>query len=284
MPDDPPAPPRTLTDKLGTALPVALTALATALAGLSTGEMSRAMYWRSAAAQDQAKTNDQWGFAGFKRDRSLIVETAAATLRAVAGAAAPAGKPPDPPAEVVRVNRWLATGTDPPVANDAVGRLLAALHTRQPEAEVVKLARLLRLKPEGVAADIARGQAEAAAVETAFDAEAEAARRAIPADPKGAAVAQAAAYDVDRRRYRAESGMNFWVGYLYEVRVAASTAESDRHRVRSERFFYAMLAAQLGAVVSSLALARRRQSALWLLAGLAGLVAVAFGGYVYLTI
>lgn len=103
-------------------------------------------------------------------------------------------------------------------------------------------------------------------------------------DPKAVAAAQAAAYDVDRRRYRAESSLNFWVGYLYEVRVAVSTAESDRHRHRSENFFYAMLAAQLGAVVSSLALARKHKSALWLLAGLAGLVAVSFGGYVYLTI
>ena len=89
---------------------------------------------------------------------------------------------------------------------------------------------------------------------------------------------------VSDTRYRAESTLNFWVGYLYEVRVAASTAESDRHRHRSENFFYAMLAAQLGAVVSSLALARRHKSALWLVAGLAGLVAVGFGGYVYLTI
>ena len=104
-------------------------------------------------------------------------------------------------------------------------------------------------------------------VEKAWDAERELAQKAARSatkaakvDPADAAVAQAAQYDVDNRRYRAESAMNFWVGYLYEVRVAASTAESDRHRTRSERFFYAMLAAQLGAVVSSLALARKRQA------------------------
>ncbi len=278
--------PTPLRDKLGAALPIALTALATALAGLSTGEMSRAMYWRSAAAQDQAKTNDQWSFAGFKRDRSLIVETTAVTLRAVAGEPAPTGKPADPPELVVRVNRFLQTGLDAPAESEAVRKMLAVIHAREPELEVVKLARLLNLKPDGVAADIGRGHADSAAVETAFDAEVDAARKAVAAaaDPKAATAAQAAAYDVDRRRYRAEAGMNFWVGYLYEVRVAASTAESDRHRIRSERFFYAMLAAQLGAVVSSLALARKRQSALWLVAGLAGLAAVTFGGYVYVTI
>ena len=268
--------PTSLRDKIGAALPIALTALATALAGLSTGEMSRAMYWRSAAAQDQAKTNDQWSFAGFKRDRSLIVETAAATLRAVAGVPAPAVRPPALPEAVERVNRWLASGLDAPAESEAVRKMLEVIHARRPEADIVKLARLLDLRPDGVATDIARGHADAAAVERQLEAEG-------PPTEAGPS-AQAAAYDRDRRRYRAESSMNFWVGYLYEVRVACSTAESDRHRTRSERFFYAMLAAQLGAVVSSLALARRRQSALWLVAGLAGLVAVGFGGYVYLTI
>src|SRR5579885_3194995 len=85
--DAPPVeePPKSLFDKFGAALPVALTAVATAFAGMSTSEMSQAMYWRSAAAQDQAKANDQWSLAGFKRDRSLIVQAAAAQLRAAAG-------------------------------------------------------------------------------------------------------------------------------------------------------------------------------------------------------
>ncbi len=278
--------PPPLRDKLGTALPVAMTALATVLAGLSTGEMSRAMYWRSAAAQDQAKTNDQWGFAGHKRDRALIVETTAVTLRAFAGVAAPTGRTPSPPDVVERVNRWLQSGTatDAPAQNEAVRRMLETIHARRPELEVVKLAGLLRLKPDGVADDIARGYTDSAMVEAAFDAELEQARQAVrTTDPKAAAAAQAAVYEVDRRRYRAESSMNFWIGYLYEVRVAASTAESDRHRHRSANFFYAMLAAQVGATVSSLALARKHKSTLWLLAGLAGLVAVVFGGYVYLT-
>ncbi len=43
-----------------------------------------------------------------------------------------------------------------------------------------------------------------------------------------------------------------------------------------------MLAAQVGATVASLALARREQSALWFVAGLAGVVAVGIGVYVYL--
>ena len=280
-------PDRDFRDKLGAALPVGLTALATILAGLSTGEMSRAMYWRSAAAQDQAKTNDQWGFAGHKRDRALIVETTAATLRAMADVQSPAGKPPEQPETLARVEQWLRSGLDAPAESEAVRKMLEVIHARRPEAEVVKLARLLSLKPDGVATDIDRGHADAAAVEREMDVSGRDWTPIPPqrlVDSKTAVGEKAAVYERDCRRYRAESSMNFWVGYLYEVRVAASTAESDRHRVRSERFFYAMLAAQLGAVVSSLALARKRQSALWLIAGLAGMVAVGFGGYVYLTI
>jgi hypothetical protein len=95
---------------------------------------------------------------------------------------------------------------------------------------------------------------------------------------------QAALYDMEQRRYRAEATLNQGVGFLYEARVKVSTAESDRHRERSKNFFYAMLAAQVGATVASLALARRKKSALWLLAGLSGVVAVVIGVYVYLEI
>ena len=53
--------------------------------------------------------------------------------------------------------------------------------------------------------------------------------------------ARAIQYDIDNRRYRAESTMNQWVGFLYEVRVKTSTATSDSHLKRSESFFIAML-------------------------------------------
>ena len=44
------------------AIPVALTVLATIFAGLSSSEMTRSMYFRSLAAQQQAKAASQWGF------------------------------------------------------------------------------------------------------------------------------------------------------------------------------------------------------------------------------
>ena len=49
-------------------------------------------------------------------------------------------------------------------------------------------------------------------------------------------------------------------------------------------FFYGMLGAQAAVTVSTLALAMRKKSTLWSLAAAAGLTAVAFAAWVYLTI
>jgi hypothetical protein len=64
--------------------------------------------------------------------------------------------------------------------------------------------------------------------------------------------------------------------------VKVSSAESEKHQRKSKNFFYAMLAAQVGATVSALALARKRRSVLWAVAGGTGVVALAIGAYVYL--
>jgi hypothetical protein len=87
---------------------------------------------------------------------------------------------------------------------------------------------------------------------------------------------------MEQRRYRAESFINQQIGFLYEARVRVSTAESDRHRKKSQNFFYAMLAAQVGATIASLALARKKQSMLWLVAGLAGIISIIVAAVVLL--
>jgi hypothetical protein len=146
-PAEPPAEePQSLLDRLGAALPIALTAVATAFAGLSTSELQRAMFWRSAAAQDQARATSQWTLAGFKRDRSLIVQATAAQLRAASGYAkatftfaAPTGSEAD------RAARWLV-GEGPPrvelpeVTDEPLLTLLKAIREREPEAEILKKA------------------------------------------------------------------------------------------------------------------------------------------------
>jgi hypothetical protein len=281
----PPEEPKTLFDKIGAALPIALTAVATAFAGLSSSEMSRAMYWRSAAAQDQAKVNDQWSLAGFKRDRSLIVQTAAAVLRAGSGGQGytvpPANGAADQTPAAATAREWMA-GKGPPraelsaVEDPLIQRVLEDVRKRRPEAEVVALARGIdAAKLEAVIAAAAEAVAKAEEEADPVLKEADRLAQASPA-------AQAARFELDYRRYRNEATLNQGLGFLYEVRVKKSTAESDRHRVRSENFFYAMLAGQIGAVIASLQLARKHGSALWGLAGAAGLIAVGFGVYVYL--
>jgi hypothetical protein len=85
-------------------------------------------------------------------------------------------------------------------------------------------------------------------------------------------------------RYDAETRHNQTTAYLYEVLIRLDGAASDRHRLRSQRFFYGMLAAQAAVVAATLALAVKKRSLLWAFAAAVGLIAVSFGAYVYLFI
>ena len=288
--------PKSLLDRIGVALPVALTALATAFAGLSTGELHRAMFWRTYAAQDQAKATSQWTLAGFKRDRALICQVAAAQLRATGGGGNPFAReaagpqPADPvrPADAARPADWLADGSPPPaklpdVADEALADLLAAVRTRAPEAELVRHAQKVSAAAVNAAIDAAEKSVEQ--TDRDWDPTLKAAAK-LAADgagtPTGVA-AQAAGFELDRRRYQIEAGLNQGVGFLYEARIKVSSAESDKHQRKSKNFFYAMLAAQVGATVAALALARQKQSLLWAVAGGTGLVALVIGASVYLS-
>ncbi len=93
---------------------------------------------------------------------------------------------------------------------------------------------------------------------------------------------KAAQLAYDSRRYQREARDNQAVAGLYELDVRKASLESDRHRVRSTNFFYAMLAAQGGVTIATFSIAMRRRSLLWALATLAGLAALALGAYVYL--
>lgn len=288
-------------EKLGAAIPVAMTAIATVLAGMSTGGLSQSMYWRSTAAQDQAKTNDQWTFAGFKRSRSFDAEIASAELDAIAGYAKGEKTEPTKEPELVKLVRdWMASGEDkptpPPIADPGIVAVLQAIHHRKPEGDVLALARAVnREKLEEL---LNETTAKSLATETLWDDERKKARAAAdkarealktatgPARADAIAAvtaARAVQYDIDNRRYRAESTMNQWVGFLTEVRVKTSTATSDWHLKRSYSFFTAMLIAQVGSVIASLGMNKKKGS-LSALAVLFGLAAVGFGAYVFLLV
>jgi hypothetical protein len=305
-----PEEPKGFLDKLGAALPVGLTALATVFAGMSTGALQRAMYWKSQAAQDQSRATDQWSLAGFKRDRALVMQTAAAQLRATAGYASPNFststlppikiKPDDSNAEQKRKEleeaqakalEWLKNKSVPPsplpeITDEHITALAKAISAREPEAELIKAAGKIKQESITKAIDDAEKKGEqydrewspvlAAAAEIASFADGGKTDTAIRI------ARQAAGDDLEERRYRAESRLNQGIANLYEIRVKMSSAESDKHRRKSEHFFFAMLTAQIGATISALALARKTKSALWLFAGMIGLVSLGIGAYVLL--
>jgi hypothetical protein len=284
MPDETTADPpkKSRFERLGPALPVGLAAIATAFAGMSSSEMARAMFWRSAAAQDQAKATSQWTLSGFKKDRALVCTAAAATLRATNGAPLPEKFGDDESSEAAR---WLR-GQGPPdfrlpaPADPRIAEVRDGIERKLPEDELVALAAGVSMSSINDAINTA---------ETANDRndqEWEAVLREADRIARGVSpvvVGQAARFELDARRYQREVRLNQQLSLLYEVRVRVTTAESERHRKRSGNFFYAMLVGQVGATGSSLALGRQRRSALWTIAGISGLVAVGFGGSVYAT-
>jgi hypothetical protein len=349
-----------------TAVPVALTALATVLAGLSSSEMSRSMYYRSLAAQNQAKAGSEWALFQAKRIRGTTFEATSDLVRALSDP-----QVPDPAQMLTALERvetglhasgdavrskteaaarnYLATATaaadrvkgvrqklaDLLGKNDAknalavltgsalpeiderhskdatLQELVEAVRSRQTEAQTAAL--VARVTPERLEEAIETSEANAGAFDQACQPIIQAVRQIDEllgrvADEIRQARAQAhswpealrplidagdalkesagglrvARQDFTVRRYAKEAGYNQEASALCEVLVRRNGYESDRHRERSRNFFYAMLCAQAGVTVASLALARSRMSFFWAVAGIAGSMALAFGVYVYL--
>lgn len=297
-----PEEPKGFLEKIGAALPIGLTMLATVFAGMSTGALQQAMYWKSQAAQDQSKATNQWTLAGFKVDRSLVMQTAAAQLWvAIAGKKSDPTPNPNDSTEKAAAE-WLK-GNGPPgvyrrgaAAKDREGRagmpdlshqglqeLLEMIRKRAPEEEILKKAARVPIPEINKAIDDAEAANEKITEED-WDPIVRAARKLVTdarkKDPAAGTAAQAALFELEQRRYRSEATLNQEIGFLYEARVKISSAESDKHRRKSQTLFTAMLVAQIGGVISSLALARQKKSVLWLFAATTGLVALGFGAYV----
>ncbi len=83
-------------------------------------------------------------------------------------------------------------------------------------------------------------------------------------------------------RYEVEARLNQGIANLYELQVRKSNISAERHHRRSQRFFFGMLGAQMGVIISTLAMAARKRNLLWGLAAGAGLIAILFAVYVYL--
>jgi hypothetical protein len=105
---------------------------------------------------------------------------------------------------------------------------------------------------------------------------------AVPAGPSANRHFMAARLRYAASRYEWEARLNQTIANLYELQVRKSNIKAEHHHKRSQQFFFGMLAAQAGVIMSTFAMAARKRNLLWSLAAGAGLLAVAFAIYVYL--
>ena len=305
--------PPTTFGKILAATPVVLTVLSTLLAGLSSSEMTRAQYDRSYAAQQQSKAGDQWGYFQAKRLRSAMQNTTLELLRATAtvrpldpaglrdairalpasAAAAPVLAQLDSPTGNVLLGALSGTAypaPDPePPTTPALQSSLEAMAQGLPEPEAA--AHTTKLQPEVIEAALAAARERA----QTFDARIRPLNEAVDqldrafAGAAGNAGAPSIARDFTAARlrylgwrYDTEARLNQSIGNLHELQVRLFNFTAERHRLRSQRFFYGMLVVQAGVVLSTLAMAARQRNMLWSVAAVAGVLALAFAIYVYL--
>lgn len=242
--------------KLLGATPVVMTVVATLLAGLASSEMTKAQYERAYAAQIQSKAGDQWAFFQAKRLRGDMQRNTLDLFAAQGIAATGEEAPPPPPA--------------PELTPEIDAALKAAGNDAPPETMNPLLAKV-RLETL-VAAQMAAREHTAA-----YDAITAPLLKQIAKDGLPTARLR-----FNASRYDHEAQLNSKVARLYELQVRKGNYAAERHHKRSQRFFFGMLAAQMGVIISTLAMAAKARSLLWSVAAGAGVVAIAFAIYVYL--
>jgi hypothetical protein len=184
-----------------------------------------------------------------------------------------------------------------PVLDPNVKTALDAVENLVPEPEMAPLLARVSLKTLDEALLAARDRAQAFDIATkpvnqtidqieSLLARQAASMQAKPASPtSGASLTRdftAARLRYAALRYEIEARLNQAIASFYELQVRKSNISAERHHNRSQQFFFGMLAAQLGVIVSTLAMAARKRNLLWSIAAAAGLVAIAFAIYVYL--
>lgn len=242
--------------KLLGATPVIMTVVATLLAGLASSEMTKAQYERAYAAQIQSKAGDQWAFFQAKRLRGELQRN---TLDLFAAQGA------------------VTTGEDaplPPRAPVPAPEIDAALKAAGADAPSEILNPLLNKIP---LATLQAAQAAAREHTAAYDALTTPLLRQIV---EGGSVPARLRFNASR--YDHEAQLNAKVARLYELQVRKGNLVAERHHARSQKFFFGMLAAQMGVVIGTLAIAAKQRSLLWAIAAGAGVLAIVFAIYVYL--
>ena len=267
--------PHTTWGKILSATPIVMTVIATLLAGLASSEMTRAQYDRALGAQLQSKAGDQWGYFQAKKLRSAMMRNSFELLQATADV-----HPLENPA-LEKIPSVAA-----PVLDANLQTALAAVETEKPETEIAGDLKQVDDKSLAAALQAARDQTRDfdTALAPANEAVAQL-EKSLPAGDKSAARnLTATKMRFSSMRYDAEAALNQNIGYLLELQVRKANLSAERHHRRSQKFFFGMLAAQAGIIVSTFAMAARQRNLLWTLAAAAGIAAVVFAIYVYLRV
>ena len=266
--------------------PIVMTVIATMLAGLASSEMTRAQYDRSLAAELQSKAGDQWGYYQAKKLRGALAQNtldllaATSELAPLEAAALPGADAPT----LAALTEARLPDASPARFPDEVQAALDLVVNSRPEAEIA--AALARVK----SATLPGSLTDALNAAMAFDSATKAINKAVDKGEttlvKGDKIIfrgfAAARLRYTAARYETEARLNLGVAGIYELQVRQSNYSADKHRARSSKFFFGMLAAQLAVIVSTFAIAARQRSFLWSIAAAAGTAAVAFSLYVFL--
>jgi hypothetical protein len=263
--------------------------------------MTKAQYDRSLAAQQQSKAGDQWGFFQAKRLRGAIQSGTLDVLQLTTptraidaqGLHALAATLPNPePSQ--KALEFLLAGRLPelpaaPVLPPQVKAALQAIENSTPEPELSRL--LQAATGDEVAAALKAAQDSAHAFDAVIqpivnggDALGDLLEPAGNGRPELIRDFATLRLRYSSMRYDAEARFNQKIAVLYDLQVRQSNLSAERHRRRSERFFYGMLGAQAAVIIATLAMAARQRSLLWSLSALAGLAALFFAVSVYLSL
>lgn len=282
--------------KILAATPVVMTVVATLLAGLASSEMTTAQYDRAMAAQLQSKAGDQWSYFQAKKLRAAMQRSTLDTLVATqAVRRVPAVVTTLSATDPARAALELGSVPQLPPMADQVGPIKLALdaverqdseseilvHVKQVDDAVLNAtlvaarARVTEfeelIKPIILQVDRLESTSSFA---SSADQDAKAAFRDI----------MAARIRFNANRYESEAKLNQGIGGLLEISVRRANLSAERHHLRSQRFFFGMLGAQVGVIVATLAMAARQRSFLWVIAAVAGVAATGFAVYVYVTL
>jgi len=268
--------------KLLAATPIVMTVIATMLAGLASSEMTKAQYDRSMAAQLQSKAGDQWNYYQAKKLRSAVSHNSLDLLGATADV--------QPVADSSALKSVLANGELPSVPaaklDDTVVTAFTAVENSRPESEVD--ASLIKVSDATLAANLNLATQNA----LDFDAAVRPLNKSLDkldetlfkGDKNVFRNFTAARLRYTANRYDNEARLNQNVAGIYELQVRKNNISAERHHQRSGKFFFGMLAAQMGVIISTFAMAARQKSVLWSVAAAAGIAAVSFASYVYFCI